>query len=203
MEWITNWWNELGALGRILACAAIPGTILMAIQTVLLLIGGDLGPDADGNADIGDDPSDLAQSSDGLQVFTVRGVIALLAIGGWTGLAVWGSTRSEVPTIISAVLAGTAALVLAAFIVKWSLKLQETGNVNPRNAIAQLATVYIPVRPNRESTGRVTLTLQGRFVEMDAVTDDGGTLKTGETVQVVGLQGSSTLVVKGMSYGGV
>jgi hypothetical protein len=93
-------------------------------------------------------------------------------------------------------LAGSAALVFAALVVKWALTLQEAGNMDPRNAIARLATVYIPVPPKRSITGRVTLMFQERFVEMDAVTDNEETLKTGETVQVVGLQGGATLVVK-------
>jgi membrane protein implicated in regulation of membrane protease activity len=129
-------------------------------------------------------------------VFTVRGIVAFLAIGGWMGLAVWDNTRNAFATLISAVVVGSAALIFAALVIKWALKLQETGNLNPQNALAKMATVYIPIHPGRSGSGRVTLELQGRFVEMDAMTDSPDTLKTGETVQVVGIQGGSTLVVK-------
>ncbi|MDR2606044.1 MAG: hypothetical protein LBC38_02030 [Oscillospiraceae bacterium] len=132
----------------------------------------------------------------GLRLFSVRGVIAFLAIGGWVGIAVWESSRNEAAAILSAIAAGILAMTFAAMVIKWMLKLQESGNLNPRNAIGLMSTVYIPIPPHRKSSGRVTLTLQQRFIEMDAVTDFSDTLRTGETVQVVGLVGESTLITR-------
>jgi hypothetical protein len=204
-------------LGQTLACVAIPGTILLIVQTLLLVLGGAVGHDADstqfdhGGAELDDgdhdfaadrdfdytdaNSHDMANSGDGLRVFTIRGLVAFSAVGGWTGLALWDASRNAAVTLLGAAVAGSAALVFAAFVIKWALKLQEAGNINPRNALAQIATVYIPIQPKRSHVGQVTLMLQGRYIEMDAVTDNENPLKTGQTVQVVAIQGASTLVV--------
>ncbi|MDR0858623.1 MAG: NfeD family protein [Oscillospiraceae bacterium] len=223
MTWFTAWWEQLGMLGQTLACVAIPGTILLIVQTILLVVGGAFGHDSDsadfdhggdfghdgvelddGDHDFSHDSDfdytdssshDMANSGDGLRVFTIRGMVAFSAVGGWTGLALWDGTRNAVITLLGAAFAGSVALVFAALVIKWSLKLQEAGNINPRNAIAQIGTVYIPIQPKRSHVGQVTIMLQGRFIELDAVTDNDASLKTGQTVQVVGIQGASTLVV--------
>jgi exosortase/archaeosortase len=152
---------------------------------------GDFSHDLDADYDI----HDMSHSISGLRVFTVRGIVAFCAVGGWTGLAIWDLTRNAIITLIGAYITGTLALLFAAFVIQWALKMQESGNVDPQNAISKMATVYIPVHPNRTLTGRVTLTLQERLVEMEAITDSSETLKTGEIVQVVAIEGSSTLVV--------
>jgi hypothetical protein len=217
MEAILSWWENLALFGQILACMAVPATVVMVIQTVLLIFGGafshgdglDLDADgadfdADGDVDLdGDVPDgnfdsdhDIAHGADGLRMFTVRGVIAFFAIGGWVGLAVWAATRNPAVSALCACISGGAALVLSAYIIKWSLKLQESGNISARNAIGAIATVYIPIPAQRAGPGHVTLTLQERFVEMEAVTDSAEPLKTGRQVQVVGVVGENRLIVK-------
>ncbi|MDR0819111.1 MAG: hypothetical protein LBN43_06035, partial [Oscillospiraceae bacterium] len=149
MDWFTAWWNELGLLGQALACVAIPGTMLLVVQTILLLVGGafghdsdhgadfshdhDSGFDHDGDTDFGhdhdlgfahssdgdfDDLHDMSHAEGGMRVFTVRGLVAFLAVGGWTGLAVWENTRNPTGSIVSALLAGSAAVVFAACCVR-------------------------------------------------------------------------------------
>ena len=41
-----DWWNSLTSLSQIFYCIAIPSTLLLLIQTVLLFIG--IGDEADG-----------------------------------------------------------------------------------------------------------------------------------------------------------
>ncbi|MDR3084691.1 MAG: hypothetical protein LBU47_00075 [Christensenellaceae bacterium] len=221
MGWFLEWWEGLGLFGQTLACAAIPATAVMLVQTVLLLAGGafshsdggaDAGPDldhgsgGDGGLDFDHDHSfdhgaeheqgDLSEASSGLRLFTLRGIVAFFAVGGWVGLATFDGTRSEGLSLLLAMLSGGAALIFAALVIKWALMLQDSGNINPKNAIAKMATVYIPVPPLRSSTGRVTLLLQERFVEMDAVTDSPLPLKTGQSVQVVGVTGGNVLIIR-------
>ncbi|MDR0963334.1 MAG: hypothetical protein LBM60_01810 [Clostridium sp.] len=212
---ILTWWDNLALFGQILACMSIPATVIMAIQTMLLIFGGAFshsdgmdfdsdGADFDSDGDFDSDAPDLdfdsdhdlAHGADGLRIFTIRGVIAFFAVGGWVGLAVWAGSRSPTVSSISAFISGVAALVLSAYIIKWSLGLQESGNISARNAIGSIATVYIPIPAQRSGCGHVTLTLQERFVEMEAVTDSEDTLKTGRQVQVVGVVGENRLIVK-------
>jgi hypothetical protein len=211
VSWFVDWWAELSVFGQALVCAALPATVIMALQTALLLFGGAFGDDAapdsdpdagfelDGDdfdggeheAGVGDDPSHAGQ---GLRVFTVRGIVAFLAIGGWTGVALLRA--GETAALLGALAAGTAALLFAALMVKWVLRLQGSGNLSVSNALEQTATVYIPIPPERSAPGRVTMLLQGRFVELEAVTDGDTPLKTGENVRVTGVLGNNCLIVR-------
>jgi hypothetical protein len=206
---ILSWWDNLALFGQILACMAIQATVIMAIQTILLIFGGafshtdatDLDSDGaefdEGAPDMDfDSDHDIAHGADGLRLFTIRGVIAFFAVGGWVGLAVWAGSRNPTLSSICAFISGVAALVLSAYIIKWSLGLQESGNISARNAIGLVATVYYPIPAHRGGCGHVTLTLQERFVEMEAVTDGEESLKTGRQVQIVGVVGENRLIVK-------
>ena len=43
-----TWWDSLSLVAQIFACIAVPATLVLVIQTVLMLIGvGDEGGDAD------------------------------------------------------------------------------------------------------------------------------------------------------------
>ena len=65
-----------------------------------------------------------------------------------------------------------------------------------RKAAGKRARVYIPIPESRGGVGKVTLTLQDRFVEADAVTDDNEKLVTDSQVEVVDIIDENTLLVK-------
>lgn len=202
MEWFINWWEGLSLLGQIFATAAIPATVIMALQTILLLfgLGGDNadGSDADVDADIdGDGNFDLDDGDvSSLRLFSIRGIVAMLAIGGWIGVALCDLGAGAVLSTIGAVIGGLGALVSAAYIIKLSLKLQDDGNFNVKNAITHTATVYIPIPPSRSGSGKVTMNLQERFVELDAVTDHSEKLPTGAMVQVISVTDKNEVIVR-------
>lgn len=58
--------------------------------------------------------------------------------------------------------------------------MQESGNLDTRNAVGQTGEVYVPIPA--DGRGKVTLVVQDRFMEMDAVCP-AGALKTGQQVQ--------------------
>ena len=299
MSWFTDWWQEIGLIGQIMACAAIPMTVVLLLQAILMLIGVGFGHDSDSgfdsddadldadfdtdfdtdldtdfdtdfgadvsvdldadfDADFGadfsmdasadadadfdmsvdvsadagtdfDSDSGLDASFDsgggmgfhsggaglhpggggahagaahtashagGLKVFTVRGIVAFFAIGGWAGLAALTAGIKPLWAIQLSLVAGVAAMLLASVVIKFALRMQSSGNIDLRNAISQTAEVYITIPPLRSNTGRVTMVLQERFVEIEAVTDSETPLKTNTMVEIVGLAGSDCLVVR-------
>ena len=212
MDWFTAWWEGLGLLGQIFATAAIPATAIMLLQTVLLLFGligtdgdGDVAghhADVDSDTDVDGDGNGFELSDDGdvidfdgLRLFTVRGIVAMLSIGGWVGAALCDVGVHNAVSIVGAVVAGLGALFLSAYIIKVSLKLQDNGNFNVKYAVAHTATVYIPIPPARTGTGKVTMNLQERFVELDALTDHGERLTTGMMVQIVSVTDKNEVIV--------
>lgn len=192
MTWFTNWFEDLSTFQQALACAAVPATVIMLIQTVLLIFGigghaadhGEFDHDHDFDHDF-DHSHDGAHHSYGVRLFTVRGLVALFAVGGWLGIAAVDLGASELTSGIIAAVSGILALLLVAYIIKVFLGFQESGNLDAHNAVAQTAKVYLTIPARRGGTGKVMLTLQERLVEMDAVTDFDKDIKTDSMVQVV------------------
>ncbi|MCL2367206.1 MAG: hypothetical protein FWC75_09250 [Oscillospiraceae bacterium] len=198
MEWFTQWWLSLGIVGQLMAIAAIPTTIVMIIQLILMIVGVGFGvPDADTDAEY-DSPANEVGSygnSSIFKVFTIRGIVAFFALGGWAGLA---ALAAGVPTLWSiqiALLSGVAAMILASVVIRLALKMQDSGNINLNNALSLHAEVYITIPPLRTNTGKVTMLLQERFVELDAVTDNETAIVPKTKVEVVGVLGKDCLIV--------
>ena len=260
MAWFNEWWQGIGLLGQIMACAAIPMTVVLFMQAVLMVIGVGFGSDSDGgldsdeadfdadfdsdadvdadfdidanadldadfSADVGadidtdfgadtsvgiDSEADIGAGaanaqpdsyvvsahSHGLKIFTVRGIVAFFAIGGWAGLAALTAGVPSIWAIQIALISGAAAMLLASFVIKFALRMQSSGNIDLRNAITQTADVYITIPPSRANTGRITMVLQERFVEIEAVTDSETALKTNTKVEIIGLASADCLVVR-------
>lgn len=184
-----EWWNGLGLAQQIFALVGVGSTVILVIQMAMLLFG--LGDDSD--ADIDDIDGDVGDG-DGLALFTVKGIVAMLSITGWTGVIFLGT---EMPTALSYILAflcGFAALVLMAYAMKAVAKLQSSGNIDIGNAVGKVGQVYIPIKPG--NSGKVNLTVQGQYSEFSAITTADKTLTTGSYVRVVAVDEAGTLVVE-------
>ena len=225
MNFITEWWNTMNVLQQSFAVVAIPATVMLFLQTVMLLFGIGGSHDSDTHIDHGDTSFDHGDFSDnidishdggfaedvhiedtlhdhaehhdaGLRLFTVRGIVAFFSVGGWLGV-VLGETNLHISLVLLiSVLGGFVSLLTIALILKWSLKLQDEGNIDIKNALGKTAQVYVPIPANGKSFGKVTLVLQDRYVEYSAITQHGEALKTDSLVKISGVINQSTLVVK-------
>ena len=208
---IIDWWNSLSLVSQIFACVAIPATLILLIQTLLLFLG--IGDDADGIDDIPDDvpEADIGDGTfgeelpseahdgiglEGLRIFTVRGIVAFFVVFGWVGMVMDGAGISLAITIPVAVACGFAIMLALAFIFRAILKLRNDGNADNRNAIGTSGKVYLTIPPSRSGAGKINIMLQGAYVERDAVTDDEAPIPTGCEVVVIGLSGETELVVR-------
>ena len=183
-----DWWNGLELAQQIFALVGIGSTVILVIQMAMMLFG--LGDDSDADVDDIDDVGD----GDGLALFTVKGIIAMLSITGWTGVIFLGT---EMPTALSYVLAflcGFATLVIMAYVMRAISGLQSSGNIEIGNAVGKVGQVYIPIKPN--CAGKVNITVQGQYSEFTAISTSGETLSTGSYVRVVAVDEAGTLVVE-------
>lgn len=203
---MNEWWLSLDLLQKVFTILAVPATVILVLQSILLLFGmGDHDVDIDAGGDIdGLDGMDLydggstdgIDGSDGIALFSIRGIMAFFAVGGWTGVVVAGTGIPAALSIFIALLAGTAALVGFAYLMKAMMKLQSSGNLDLQNAVGKTAKVYLTVPAGRRDLGKVTLTVQDRFIECEAMTDVDESLKTGTLVTVAGVIGDTTLLVR-------
>ena len=193
------WWDSLTGLQQGFAIVAIPATLVLVVQTVLLFFGIGDGGDADIDTDVdvgGVDVAEAASGDDGLTLFTVRGIVAMLSVGGWAGVVFVDLGLDPVLSILLAIVCGVAALFLIAYLMKAVLKLQSSGNIQLGYAIGKTGEVYIPVPPKGEGRGKISITVQDRLIEIDAISGGEEGFKTGETVRVVSVSESGLVVVE-------
>lgn len=229
------WWETLTLFEQICLYIAVPATLILLIQLVMLLAGlgggGDAGTDGadadggdwdgglDGDLDAGGadlDGNGLPDSVDmddlhdgagdgsaevhqgifsGLNILTVRGVVAFLTLFGWSGL--WLSQLGLHPLLAAflAIQIGVIGMVGVALILRSALRLQYDGTLDLRNAVGLAGTVYLTVPARRGGCGKVNVLVQEQLREFEAVTEEAEPIPTGEKVLVTGLAGEDTLLV--------
>lgn len=208
-----EWWNSLGLTLQIFYCIAIPSTLVLLIQTILMFIGmdddaGDTELDA---GEIADDLPDVDEGvfgeneiSDtvdtwglqGLKIFTVKGIISFFVVFGWSGIVLLGADVPVLITIPVATICGFGMMFLLAVLFKLVFKLRSDGNIDNKNAIGVSGKVYLTIPPSRTGEGKVYVMLQGSYVERAAVTDNEEAIPTGAEIVVVGVSGDASLVVR-------
>lgn len=163
-----EWYASLSVLEEVFFWIAVVASLALVVQLILLLVsfgGGGLGDtDLDLDGDIGTDS--------GLALFSVKSITAFFALGGWCGFAAAGFLPGNnwAPILIFFV-TGALALLAVAFALRGISKLQCAGNVDNAKLEGMIATVYVSIPGARSGRGKVTLTAQGRYMELDAVTD--------------------------------
>ena len=201
----TDWWNALNLSSQIFYCIAIPSTLVLVIQTVLLFLGFDNDTDIDidtPDAETGDGlfggsgDIDDASGAELLHIFTLRGIIAFFVVFGWVGVVMQSANIHLAVTIPTAFLSGAAMMVLIAYLFKAVMRLKSDGTADNRNALGSAGRVHLTIPPSRKGEGKVHIMLQGAYVERNAVTDESESIPTGCEIIVVGTSGQTNLVVK-------
>lgn len=247
---MSAWWESLTWLERVFAYVAFPATLLLILQTLLLLFG--LGHDGDGDGEVdagvdvdgdgipdgidldgdgipdevpdwggidldGDGIPDVVDAESGgipedldgdgipdsghtallagLKLFTLRGIVAFLAVCGWGGLWLLRMGMHPIPAVFLAVAMGFWAMLLMALFLRVALKLQHDGTLDFRNALGKAGTVYLTIPASRARPGKIHVVVQDQLQELEAVTDEAAPIPTGTEIVVVGLSGGNTLVV--------
>ena len=227
MEWFSLWWNDLRLVEQILYCIAIPASLILVIQTVIMLLGlghggegfnpsdtsGFDAPDIDVDTSV-DLPSDGSIDTDtdlsghdinnpadlaDFRLLSVQSVIAFLTIFGWSGITAISNGMADWAGLLLAAVLGFGAMFIVAKVIQWSSKLAQNGTFNVKNLLGESGTVYIPIPEKGKGMGKINISCGERFMEYDAITEEQEMLKTGEQVTVVDIIGGSTLVVERLS----
>jgi hypothetical protein len=166
-------------------CAALGGGVLV-VQLLLGLLGViDAGGDHAGAHGV---------VHEGLDLLSVRALSAGVAFFGLGGLVGLTTPLGWIAAIPLALIAGVAAMVGTAVAMRWLLKFEDDGTVSIHGAVGATGTVYLTIPGDRKGAGKVTLTLQNRTVEYQAVTS-AGALPTGAPIMVVDIVGPDTVDV--------
>ena len=186
-----EWFINLSVMEQIYFWLAIVATVFLIIQIILMCFstfGGDVDIDGDGDIDVDGDS--------GVSIFTVKSITAFFAVGSWAGLLICALVPDNLQwiSIFVALLLGAAAMAGVVFAIRAMQKLQCNGAVQHELLVGQKATVYVSIPPSRSGRGKITLNAQGRFMELDALTDCGERLAVDEVVEIVSTENECTVV---------
>lgn len=186
-----DWFLNLSVMEQVYFWLAIVSTVFLIVQVVLMCFssfGGDVDVDGDGDIDVDGDS--------GVSIFTVKSITAFFAVGSWAGLltCALASDKLQWLSIIVALVSGAAAMAVVVAAFRLMLKLQCNGIFQIEKLVGTRATVYVSVPPTRSGRGKITLNAQGRFMELDAVTDCEERLAVDEQVEIVSTENECAVV---------
>ncbi len=173
--------------------ALVSSAILLFIFAATFIGGGDVDMEADATDFEADD------GGVGFQFFTFKNFVAFFTMFGWTGVTCLDNELSTGLTLLFSTIAGLIMMVLTSLLFYWMHSLSETGTLNIKNAVGAVGEVYLPIGAKRSSMGKVQIKVQGSLRELEAVSDEPKTLKTGDLVKVTEIVGAEILLVEKLS----
>lgn len=202
---MTDYMAGLNFLEKIYLMCAVFGGGLFVLRTILMLAGiGDT--DSDMDTDSGDFDHDTSHVEDidhgdhgdhdaGLKLLTIQGLTSFVMMFGLTGFAFSRSSMlGSIMTIIIGALVGLFAMWLVAKGFALMRNLQSVGNMRISDAIGEEGTVYLTIPA--EGIGKIQITISGRLMVMDAVSQNKVEIKTGKRVCVSEITSGGMLAVR-------
>lgn len=191
-----QWIESLDVLSSIYFWIAVVATVLLLVQIIMMIFsfGGDADVDLDGDGL----PDDMSAGNDsGVGFFTLKGITVFFSIGAWVGLlcAVLFPNNLEGLSILPAFVSGMIGMIIMYLAMKGMTKMQSNGNIQKESIVGKEATVYVTIKPSRTGRGKVTMTAQGQYMELDAITDEKEKISVDEKV-IVCEYTNGTVVVK-------
>ncbi|MBR7164986.1 MAG: hypothetical protein IKD18_01790, partial [Clostridia bacterium] len=129
-----DWWNSLELALQIFYCIAIPSTLALIIQTVMIFTGGDDGGEEAPETELSDDVdlSDPGEADasvdmegfDSLHILTVKGVISFFVVFGWTGVAMLASGQKIPLTLGVSAAGGFLMMIVVAYLMRAVMRLR-------------------------------------------------------------------------------
>lgn len=169
---------------------AIPSSLIFIIQTIMTFIGADASDgvvaDFDGDIDGGDTP---------FQLFSFRNLINFLLGFSWTGISFYTTISNKSLLLVISLGIGIMFVYLFFIIIKQIQKLAEDNSFKLSNTINKSAEVYLTIPEKKSGYGKVLISVNGSFHELNAMTENDA-IKSGALVKVVKIENENILIVE-------
>ncbi|MBE9577160.1 NfeD family protein [Flavobacterium proteolyticum] len=167
---------------------ALPVSIFFLLQTISTFIGLS-GSETDTDTDGGD--GDMP-----FELFTLRNLINFLLGFSWTGISFYQSIENKTILIGISVLVGILFVGVFFLIIKQIMKLSEDNSFKIENTINKTAEVYLTIPEAKSGKGKIQISVNGSFHELDAITNSPEKLTSGSAVKVVAVEHNLVIVEK-------
>jgi len=169
---------------------AIPTSLIFIIQTIMTFVGADasdgIHTDFDGDFNGGDAP---------FQLFSLRNLINFMLGFSWTGISFFTSVPNKIFLVILSFIVGILFLFMFFGIIRIVQKLAEDNSFKFANALNKSADVYLTIPKKKSGKGKIMISINGSYHELDAMTEYEQIL-TGSVVKVVKIENNNLVIVE-------
>lgn len=185
-----NFFQGMTTLQQAFWYLAFFASIIFLFQTILTFIGTDASADLDADFD-----GEFHNVEAPFELFTFRNLINFLLGFGWTGAAFYGKFNDFLLVILAA-LVGLIFIGVFFFIIKQLMKLQEDNTFKIENTVGKIASVYITIPAKKIGKGKVQLSINGSYHEIEAITEGEIEITSGENVKIINIENETLIVEK-------
>jgi len=169
---------------------AIPSSLFFLGQTLLTFFGADATDGVDADFD-----SNLSGTEAPFQLFSLRNLINFLLGFSWSGIAFYTTIPNNALLLLFATLVGSAFVWLFFIIIKQLQKLAEDNSFKLSNTLNKTAEVYLTIPEHMTGKGKILISVNGSFHELEAVTQQ-ERIASGSIVKVVAIESDNLLRVE-------
>ncbi|MEO6831209.1 MAG: NfeD family protein [Chitinophagaceae bacterium] len=169
---------------------AIPASLVFVVQTIMTFLGGHSGHSMD--TDFGDHHDG---TDSGFQLFSLRNLINFLLGFSWAGISFYSTIENKALLISFSLLIGVLFVYLFFLIIRQVQKLAEDNSFKIINTLNKTAEVYIPIPERKSGKGKVMVSVNGAFHELDAMTEN-ERIPSNAMVKVVKIENNDLLIVE-------
>lgn len=185
-----EFFENLAPLLRTFWYIAIPTSLIFVIQTIMTFAGADASDGVDADFD-----SNLHGTDAPFQLFSLRNLINFLLGFSWTGISFFKTVSSPAVLIGLSLFMGLVFVLVFFLIIKQVQKLGEDNSFKLTNTINKSAEVYLTIPGHKSGKGKVMISVNGAFHELQAMTEN-DPIPTGAVVKVVKIINNNILIVE-------
>lgn len=187
---ITEFFSGMPVLQQAFWYLAFFASLIFIFQTIMTFLGTDASADLDADFD-----GDFHDVEAPFELFSFRNLINFLLGFGWTGVAFYGK-MNEAFLVILAFIVGILFVGIFFLIIKQILKLQEDNTFNINNTLGKTAEVYMTIPANKAGSGKIQISVNGSFHELEAFTESEKKIYAGNNVRIVRVDNQVLFVEK-------
>jgi len=182
--------NNLEPLLRVLWYIAVPVSTIFIIQTVMTFVGSDsadgIEADFDGDLDHGHAP---------FQLFSFRNLVNFLLGFSWAGISFYGLINNRSLLIGISFVTGVFFIFIFFLVIRQIQKLAEDNTFKPESLVNRTGSVYLRIPEHRTGTGKVQVSVNGAFKEVEAITDQ-EQIASGSAIKIIKIESSNLVLVE-------
>lgn len=182
--------HNLEPLLRVFWYLALPVSLIFLIQTVMTFIGSDTGDGVHADFD-----GDLDGVEAPFQLFTFRNLINFLLGFSWTGISFYGLIDNRPILVILSVVVGVLFILIFFAVIKQLQKLAEDNSFKIQSVLNKTGSVYLRIPENRSGTGKIQVSVNGTFREIDAITNN-EQIASGSTIKIIKIESNNLVLVE-------